>query len=506
MKIYFRLSGKLSIGIALLLLPGNISFAQPGWFVQNSGTNAVLVDVCLASVNTAYAVGQAGTILKTTNSGMTWESQTSGTTENLLGVWFSDENTGTAVGENGTIRRTANGGTTWTSQASGTLFVLYRVQFIGANIGYIVGNDGNEGIVLKTTNGGTNWTSLPIVEQESFTALSFVDENTGTIVGNSNIQRTTDGGITWTVQFSGSFYGVSFADANNGLAAGYYIYRTTNGGANWEEVLNTANIRDVFMVNSNLAFAVGTAQIGNESRIYRTTNGGNNWEEQVLNPVSSVLYSVFFINEYVGAAVGNGGRIYWTIDGGTPVELTSFEASVIVNDVILNWTTATEINNQGFEVERSQKTEVGSQNWETIGFVPGFGTTTEPKSYSFSDNDLSSGKYSYRLKQIDFDGSFEYLQEIEVDVFSPMEFVLYQNYPNPFNPTTIISWQSPVGSHQSLMVYDILGNEVATLVDEYKPAGKYEIEFNASGLTSGVFFYKLQMESFVQIRKMILIK
>jgi hypothetical protein len=87
-----------------------------------------------------------------------------------------------------------------------------------------------------------------------------------------------------------------------------------------------------------------------------------------------------------------------------------------------------------------------------------------------------------------------------------MEFVLYQNYPNPFNPTTIISWQSPVGSHQSLMVYDILGNEVATLVDEYKPAGKYEIEFNASGLTSGVFFYKLQMESFVQIRKMILIK
>ena len=144
-------------------------------------------------------------------------------------------------------------------------------------------------------------------------------------------------------------------------------------------------------------------------------------------------------------------------------------------------------------------------------FVPGFGTTTEPKSYSFIDENVTTGCYNYRLKQIDFDGTSTYSDEIEVEVdFAPMEFVLYQNYPNPFNPSTKISWQSPVGSWQTLKIYDILGNEVITLVDEYRAAGKYEIEFNlASGIrnpASGVYFYKLIAGEFTQIRKMIILR
>jgi hypothetical protein len=205
-------------------------------------------------------------------------------------------------------------------------------------------------------------------------------------------------------------------------------------------------------------------------------------------------------------------------DNIVPVELTSFTASVLQNEkaVQLNWTTATETNNSGFEIQKKEL-EVSSQEseWEAIGFVPGFGTTTEPKSYSFTDEAVTTGVYKYRLKQIDFDGSFTYSNEIEVEVdFTPTEFVLYQNYQNPFNPTTTIKFEIPnVETHRDaslqmviLKVYDLLGNEVATLVNEEKQPGVYEVEFDASSLASGLYLYKLQAGTFVQTKKMILMK
>ncbi|OQY74626.1 MAG: hypothetical protein B6D44_03895 [Ignavibacteriales bacterium UTCHB2] len=208
----------------------------------------------------------------------------------------------------------------------------------------------------------------------------------------------------------------------------------------------------------------------------------------------------------------DAGLIIFNENGIVPVELVSFSLSVIDNDVILNWQTATETNNSGFEVlkkklaDRSQESE-----WENIGFVPGHGTTTETQYYSFIDNQVNPGKYQYRLKQIDYDGKFEYSKTIEVEVSSPTEFSLEQNYPNPFNPSTKVSWQSPVGSWQSLKIYDILGNEVATLVNEYKPAGTYEVNFNGhsdegQNLSSGVYFYQLKAGDFVQTKKMIYLK
>ncbi len=195
-----------------------------------------------------------------------------------------------------------------------------------------------------------------------------------------------------------------------------------------------------------------------------------------------------------------------------PVELTSFTATVVNNSVELKWTTATEINNSGFMIERNLRSTVESQSdWETLGFVEGNGTTTEPKVYSFVDKNLKPGNYSYRLKQIDLDGTFEYSSEVEIEISTPKEFALYQNYPNPFNPTTKISFVVPNGVKNliTLKVYDVLGNEVATLVDEYKEAGSYEVEFNAgqtSGLSSSIYFYKLQAGDFVLIKKMVLMK
>ncbi len=186
-----------------------------------------------------------------------------------------------------------------------------------------------------------------------------------------------------------------------------------------------------------------------------------------------------------------------------PVELTSFTASVNLNgDVELHWTTSTEINNHGFEVER--KTE--NSDFAPVGFVKGNGTTTEQKVYSFTDKKLEPGRYYYRLKQIDYNGQFEYSQIVEVDILKITEFSLEQNYPNPFNPSTKISWQSPVASHQTLKIYDLLGNEIATLVDEYREAGRYNVEFDASNLASGLYIYKLTAGSFTSSKKMTVIK
>ena len=196
----------------------------------------------------------------------------------------------------------------------------------------------------------------------------------------------------------------------------------------------------------------------------------------------------------------------------TPVELISFSANVSNSTVILNWITATELNNSGFEIERCVLS-AGRQVWSKIGFVNGNGTTSESQSYSFKDENISNGKYSYRLKQIDFDGTFSYSNVIEVDLSLPKTFSLEQNYPNPFNPSTKIKYSIPSvtlsgveGSQVTLKIYDILGNEVATLVNENKPAGNYEINFDAKNLTSGTYFYKLQAGSFIETKKMTLIK
>jgi len=211
-----------------------------------------------------------------------------------------------------------------------------------------------------------------------------------------------------------------------------------------------------------------------------------------------------------------------------PVELVSFTVNVVGQEVQLDWQTATEKNNQGFEIERTSPIPSSYQgegvpplrdgrSWEMIGYVAGYGTTTEPKSYSFTDENVNPGSYEYRLKQIDFDGSCTYSDIIEVVVEAQMKFSLEQNYPNPFNPTTKIKFTIPVtlseveGSLVTLKVYDILGNEIATLVNEEKPAGSYEVEFSSQSskvrnLTSGIYFYRLQAGNFIQTKKMVLLR
>lgn len=193
-------------------------------------------------------------------------------------------------------------------------------------------------------------------------------------------------------------------------------------------------------------------------------------------------------------------------NGTLPVELTSFVSAISNNSVTLNWSTASELNNKGFEVER--KSSVENSTWSKVGFVEGNGTVNETKNYSYKDQNLTTGNYSYRLKQVDFNGNFEYFNlQNEVIIGIPQKFALDQNYPNPFNPSTKINFSLPVDSKVTLNIYDLSGKLVQTLINnELKSANYYTVQFNGANLSSGAYFYSLVTGENSDTKKMILIK
>ena len=216
-------------------------------------------------------------------------------------------------------------------------------------------------------------------------------------------------------------------------------------------------------------------------------------------------------------AVLNQLKLIIYYDAVLPVELSSFSATVFGSSVQLNWTTSSEINNMGFEIERlewNRQLTIGNENtgWEKIGYVQGNGTTAEAKSYSFVDNTVTTGMYSYRLKQIDFDGSYAYSNEIEVGVdFTPKEFVLHQNYPNPFNPSTTVEFSVPTTGTVTIKIFDMLGREIRALYSAPLAPGSYKVQWdglNDAGIqmSSGTYLYRMTAGEFIQSKKMILIK
>ncbi len=187
-----------------------------------------------------------------------------------------------------------------------------------------------------------------------------------------------------------------------------------------------------------------------------------------------------------------------------PVELTSFTATLINRDVLLNWQTATEVNNYGFEIERSALS-AERQAWKKVGFVNGSGNSNSPKDYSFIDKELLPGKLSYRVKQIDNNGNFKYSDIVNVNLVTK-DFKLYQNHPNPFNPTTRIKFSVPERNNVNIKIFNMIGQEIQEIVNQEYEAGNYNVEFNASNLASGVYFYRIQSGNFVESKKMIYLK
>ncbi len=197
------------------------------------------------------------------------------------------------------------------------------------------------------------------------------------------------------------------------------------------------------------------------------------------------------------------GDINWD-NGALPIELSAFSSIVVRNDVTLNWVTGSEINNAGFDVERKS---AGSEAWKVVGNVEGVGTSSISHDYRFVDKNLSSGVYNYRLKQIDFNGEFEYFNlNSEVGVGIPAKFKLSQNYPNPFNPSTKIDFDLPVDGFTSLKVFDNSGKEVAVLLNDFVSAGYHTVTFDGSNLSSGIYFYRIETNGMNKVMKMALVK
>jgi hypothetical protein len=236
----------------------------------------------------------------------------------------------------------------------------------------------------------------------------------------------------------------------------------------------------------------------------------NNWTlagngENVLN-TSAEPYTLYSTNIQSFSPFGSGLN-----ESAMPVTLSSLTNSVTGRNIKLNWTTASEINNAGFDVERLCNRQPATNNWEKIGYVSGKGTTNNSTNYSFDDRNLQTGKYNYRLKQIDHNGNFEYFSlNGEVEVGVPAKFDLSQNYPNPFNPVTKINFDLPFDSKVNISLYDITGREVKSLVNESRTAGYHTVQFNASDLSSGVYFYRIITKSsakdFVMTKKLAVIK
>jgi hypothetical protein len=270
----------------------------------------------------------------------------------------------------------------------------------------------------------------------------------------------------------------------------------------------TVSAPSVKLFTNNVIFSATVSPNPPSGTITVDFPGGN----IVNNPPGSVQMRIqtsgnVTLGAYTITVQGNGPngtpvhRRTVSLDVIVPVELTSFAANTDKNDVILTWNTATETNNQGFEIQRKTNGE-----YERIAFVEGKGTTTEVQNYLFRDKNLLSGSYTYRLKQVDFDGSFAYSDGVEIDIEQPSVFYLGQNYPNPFNPTTNIKYSIPADGLVTLKVYDLLGKEVSTLVNDYQQAGTFDVVFDGSNLASGVYYYQLITGELSATKKLMLTK
>jgi hypothetical protein len=242
--------------------------------------------------------------------------------------------------------------------------------------------------------------------------------------------------------------------------------------------------------------------------ILKTTDAGSTWSQQTTGTTDQLM--AITIAGTSGWVCGFNGRILKNSSTNpVPVELSSFTTKCVNNYVQLNWRTETEVDNYGFEIERAvinPKSRIRNPQFEKIGFVEGHGNSNSPKNYSFTDEKPFGGsRFQYRLKQIDTDGEFEYSDIVEVEII-PEKFELFQNYPNPFNPVTTIRFQLPVDSKVVLKLYDILGSEVMTILDEKKDAGIYEVILNVSDLPSGTYIYRMITDKNIETKKILVLK
>ena len=396
-----------------------------------------------------------------------WVLQSSGTSNVLHAIQFVDGMNGWAAGEKNTIVHTTDGGQTWTDQSpnpGGS--TIYGIYFYDANNGWAAEDGGS---VLKTTDGGAHWVAKSTTASYALN-FSFINTKTGWMFGGLGaISYTTDGGDTWQAQTTGyhdDFYAGKFFNADTGVAVGYLgrCIKTTNGGSSWHQTsINlVGSFTAVSFVNSSEGWACGYLDGFLGSIIAHTTDGGETWTSQKQLD-SKNLWGLYFTDTHNGWACGDGGSagggvIVHTTDGGTTWEEQSYSGSL-----------------QGFNSIFFTDS--------TTGWIAG------------SDGSILHTTMAGITSVHDGSGNQ-----------APEHFSLQQNYPNPFNPSTTVEFSIPRQSFVTLKVYDLLGREVTTLVNEELQSGSYKTEFNGVNLSSGTYFYRMVANGFTQTKKFILMK
>lgn len=529
---------KVLLPVLLVLAYSLTTFGQ--WTAQTSGFTGLVYGIKAVSSTVAWAVGAKGTVLKTVNGGTTWVTKTpTDATRTNYGIDAIDSTTAWVISCDGSnsvdlkIWKTTDGGATWVQKYTNANNFSNGIKFFDANVGIAWGDPepwpSTKWEITRTTDGGNTWARLDnknIAGADSVngefgaaTAIEVVG-NHAWFVGYSSVAGTqekvyhsTDKGLTWSASSlpmaggkSTSGY-IAFSSTSNGVFCGLdgTTAKTTDGGATWKtSAVTGAYFRAVAAVYAvpGMYIAVGGPN-ATTPQAWITYDGGTTWNSIAHTGTEYLRVVESFGN--IAYAGGSTGGIYKWSGPSLPVELTAFSAAQNGKFVELSWSTATETNNRGFEVERKI---TGENSYSTVGFKNGAGTTSEARAYSYNDDvsSLKAASVTYRLKQFDFDGSFSYSKEVVVNLVAPVEYALNQNFPNPFNPTTSIKYSVAKAGMVTLKVYNTMGQEVASLVNEAKEIGSYEVNFNAANLSSGVYFYEINAGDFTSTKKMMLIK
>lgn len=496
-----------------------------GWFSTPTGQSVGFDGLFVLNETTAWASGDIGRIIKTTDGGVTWVQQTPPTTNYVYSINFVDENTGYA-GASGAappsqLLKTTNGGTTWTSVDNNSLTFAHAIHFINAQSGFIGGNGG----FVRTTDGGATWNF--VVQASAVYQFDFANENTGWFVGDlGTIQKTTDGGNTWTPQVSGTSAPlhdvfvvndqVAWAVGNNATAR-----KTTNGGTTWTTVTLPISAAlwawGVSFVDENTGWITGDA-----GWVMKTTNGGTSWVRQPVPSIvqTGALYQIKAASPNVIYSAGDAGRVIKTENGGDAPAMSvsavnlGFGNVMVGNDstrvlrVINTGTMALTVDSLNFSnpvfsanLSAPFTINAGDTTSVNITFAP-----TDSIQYNATLRVVGNDPFT-PVRTVNLSGlGMGTVSISQVGTEIPSAFSLSQNYPNPFNPSTSINFAIPVQGMVSLKVYDLLGKEVATLVNGVKTPGMYVADFDASKLTSGIYFYKLEANGFVDVKRMVLLK
>lgn len=525
----------------LVATAGNFKTTDGGysWTYSDELYNGVATwNIDLVDTQNGYVVGGRMFLMKTTDIGVSWNQTV--VRDDFSNVYFKDEHNG-FINSSSKIYNTADGGTTLSVLESFPYDEIYSIegmQFLDNQKGYI-GTAPTR--IYKTADGGGSWYKTNIAGLSDtigvIKKLFFYVPEIGWAIKGNQIMKTTNGGENWIVQqnITGTLTSIFFIDSLNGWATSVYVYNTTDGGNNWVQRTDIPiyNTNDVYFKDSlngwllegNKLFMtidggitwIQDTQISSftwrfrtlssshfiiTGNIYESIDTGNTWIN-ITSEVGTGFSDLHAPYNYSCIPVGTIGLILnYTDTTIVPVELINFNGEVNGLKVHLNWQTITEKNNRGFEVQRS----IDKKDWQEIGFIQGEGTSTEKKNYFFEDNNIQKQFYYYRLKQIDYDGSYVYSNIIEVKI-SLNNFELLQNYPNPANPATIIKYVVPVESFIELSLFNINGEKVVELFRGVKQSGIYLTEIDIRNLASGIYFYTLRSSTgFFQTKKLLIVK